>query len=237
MLDHYAPSRLLIAPPYYTAIESNWKGSRAMTKEPMAVGLALVAVLAMSAVAASGAQAGTFESAGYPTTISGAQVTKHEITTNAGTLKCNVATFAGSATEASSELTLAPTYSGCTIAGFGAAVNMNGCDYLLTALGSSGSGVAIEIHIVCPGGKKIEITVVGTTCKISIDSQSRAGIVGTNNAGAIDTTINVSGIAYEIANGAGNKCPNKPMDGAYNSGTYKGSASFGGSNGAISITP
>jgi hypothetical protein len=232
------------------------KGSNEMTHRLKALGLALVAVFAMSAVAASAASAaGVFEtSTGSSATITGEQisgtvtektVTKHEFTTTVGTVKCSIAKFHGVMSSPSTELTLTPTYEECLIAGnIPATVDMNGCDYKFTAgetVGGSSDVIEVSVHVECPPSAEIVVTVVGTTCKIKIPRQTLTGITAENTTAAspvdIDAIVDVTGIEYTVENGAGPaKCPKEKVgtelkevpDGTYTNGTYKGVATLKG---------
>jgi hypothetical protein len=223
-----------------------------MTQKLKALGLALVAVFAMSAVVASAAQASNFQSGTgtYPTTVTGEEISgpvtgvtvlKHEFKTALGVIKCTPAEFTGTLTAASTQFTVAPTYgnttagTGCTIAGTaGPVVHMNGCDYLFTA-GTTASGVTpISTHLVCPEGKHIVVTVK-TGCEDTIFPQTFAESMisaknggGTGSAMTSTDTIDVTGITNEIDEEPG-KCPEHPGVSAgvlLHEGTYKGVAEF-----------
>jgi hypothetical protein len=224
-----------------------------MSKKLGVLGLALVAVFAMSAMLASAAQAAKFESGTgtYPTTVTGEQISgpvtgvtvaKHEFKTALGVVKCTPSSFTGTLTAASSELTVAPTYgnttagTGCTVAGVaGPVVHMNGCDYLFTA-GTIAAGVTpIATHIVCPEGKHIVITIVAG-CELTIFPQTFAESMisaknggGTGSAMTSTDTIDVTGITYEIDENPLHICPEHPGVSAgvlLHEGTYKGVAEF-----------
>jgi hypothetical protein len=220
------------------------KGQR-MTRKLKTLGLAFVAVLAMSSLAASAAQA-NFSSANYPATVSGSQiegtitgaaVSKHEFTTKAGTVKCTTASFAGkSLAGTATELTLTPTYGGCTLAGIAATVNMNGCHYIFTVEKTTTENtVDLLTHVTCPVGGVITVSVTGSVCKVTIaGGQTLKGIETHNEATDVVATIDVSGISYTIDEGP--KCPNGPASGTYTDGTYKGLATLQGNNGAVKVT-
>ncbi|MET0557268.1 MAG: hypothetical protein ABW065_01160 [Solirubrobacterales bacterium] len=84
---------------------------------------------------------------------------------------------------------------GCTIGGSGSlTVDMNGCDYLFSAAGT--------VKVVCPEGKKIELTKVG--CTYTIGPQGPlAGItyktIGTSPPGReVTVSPNVKGISITL---------------------------------------
>src|SRR5690242_11310177 len=69
---------------------------KSMNRKLKALGLALFAVLALGAFSASAAMAGDFHSeTSTDTVIKGSQVGTDVFTVNAGTVKCNEATYAG----------------------------------------------------------------------------------------------------------------------------------------------
>src|SRR6478609_910447 len=196
-----------------------------MTHKLRALGLALIAVFAMSAFVASAAQAGEFTSTeGFPVTVTGEQVEgklegsetvlkKHEFTTVAGVVKCNAAKFDSTEfTKNSKELTLDAEYKECTLAGIEVTVDMNGCDYLFTAGAFAGGTAPVETHVKCTGASLITITT-STKCQITIEQQTLNGITTHNTGGATTTmdvlaTINVTGTKYIVHEGP--TCPNKP---------------------------
>jgi hypothetical protein len=167
-----------------------------MIRKFKVLGLALVAVFAMSAVVASAASATNFTAASYPVTISGSQTTQHVFTAAGGETKCSTASFSGSATGASETQTITPTYEGCTSFGISSTVTMNGCDYLFHAA-ASGSNTG-TVDLVCPTNKEVTIDV-GSVCVIHIPPFTNKGsITYTNNAGDIDVSANETGITAKI---------------------------------------
>jgi hypothetical protein len=100
------------------------------------VGAAMVAVLAVTAMAAS-AQAKTFHSDINTTFLLGTQAESNVFTTKAGTVKCSTATFTGEITGTSVEkATVTPAYGTCKAFGQNATVTSSGCQYVLNANGS-----------------------------------------------------------------------------------------------------
>ena len=131
-----------------------------------ALGLALVAVLAMGAVAAAGAQAAihlTTSQSGTDVagTISGTQTVKAVLSTPKGQVECNKATFAAStATGTNMELTVTPTYEECEGFGLPATVTMNGCEYTLaTPTVVAADEYTGEADLVCPANTLVEVHV------------------------------------------------------------------------------
>jgi len=137
-----------------------------MTRNLKALGLALVAILAMGVVVAQGASAAEtkheFHADGEKTIVTGTnsiigtngkgetetQLSVHEFAVGgAGTVKCNkvetestqVGTKVGTETYAAATITVVPRYEECTFAGGAATVNFNHCAYVFygqTTLGN-----------------------------------------------------------------------------------------------------
>lgn len=215
-----------------------------MTRKLKALGLALFAVFAMSAVVASVAQAGEFEVVGGGTvTITGEQVSgevtavvvpKHEFKTDAGVFKCTTVKSHGSITGSPTSMRLSATYGNttagteCTVAGLaGLVVHMNGCEHEFTGGKTIGvtSNINETMHIVCPPGKVIE-TTLNATCTVTVGPQTfpESMVAAINNATGgtgMDFTrfIDLSGIDYTehgtCPNGGGNTITKT-------NGTYKG---------------
>ncbi len=147
-----------------------------MTRNAKILGLALVAMLAMGAAMASAASAAeqprlTVES--YPATLSGEQTTgaSNEFTLEGGrTLKCETVKYTGTYTEAEAKgepwsITVLPEYLTCTATILGnltpATFTMNGCTLTYTASTyvNETEATGKEAHILCPAGKVIEVHV------------------------------------------------------------------------------
>jgi hypothetical protein len=169
-----------------------------MIRSVKMLGLAVVAVLAMSAVVASAAMAENFHSESSPTVLSGSQTATHEFTTSVGTVTCTTATFAGEATGTSvSEVSVHPTYEGCKLSGINISVTITttGCNYRFYNVASK-SG---PTDIVCETGKSI--TVAGPGCTVTVGGQTGLNSVSYANEGAetsrtVKVTASVTGIAY-----------------------------------------
>jgi hypothetical protein len=190
-----------------------------MIRNLKALGLALVAVFALSAVGAGAASAAEFHSTSASTKISASQTTTHKFTSTAGEVTCEKATFAGTqATATASSVEVTPTYTGCHIIIFGgtisATINHNECKYKLYSNG--------EADVICPAGKSI--TVSGAGCTISVGSQKGLKSVEYKNNGShIDITANLSGISYSHS---GFTCGS----GSGTTGTYKGTTTASGTD-------
>jgi hypothetical protein len=171
-----------------------------------ALGLALVAVVALSAMAASTASAqtnGMLTSDSSPVWIHGEDEpnTTTPLTAFGGTTECAVATYSGGkingttggtpkhheglVTPASS-FTLTPKYSGCLASGvLPETITMNGCDYVIhigPTVGASNDLYSVTADLVCPENQEVTIDIFGDAghtvpvCTIHIPPQ--AGLTG-----------------------------------------------------------
>jgi hypothetical protein len=191
-----------------------------MIRKFKGVTLALVAVLAMSAFVASAAQAITISSSSYPQTVTGsASGIGEHFKTEAGSVECEKSSYDGTLGEASSTLTVKPTYTGCTaFFGFASAtIHTEECAYVFHATGHD-SGTATftaNVDVSCPGSQSIKITA--GTCRAEVKSQTGLSTANiTNMAGSpSDITVKpaITGIAYTVTqdgfgcpfSGTGNK--------------------------------
>ncbi len=196
-----------------------------MSRQLRLLGLALLAVVATSAVGAGGAQAGIFTPAAFPATITGAAVGSHELTTNIGLMFC-APTFHSKVTAASAEMTVAPTYgTSCTINGEEVHVNNNGCDFLMHAGNTQGEdAVGGFMDIVCPEGSAMDFEITtNPICHLTIPGQKGLGsLTYTNNTGAakdVNVDFNLGGITYHL----GNNCAGA---GTYANGMYEGASTL-----------
>jgi hypothetical protein len=200
-----------------------------MLRNLKTLGLALVAVVAMSAVVASAASAvPSFTCAAYPCTVTGSNTAGNEtLTTPGGTVQCD-SHFQGTATAASSTLSITPSYDpNCRAFGFFGAVHENGCSYLFHALSQIGAGhYNHSVDVVCPAGKAIVIT--GGTCEVDIPAQTGLSSITTQNLanGTITVVPNISNITLNVTKD-GFGCP-FPGLGHYK-GTYHGDVVFSSS--------
>jgi hypothetical protein len=150
-----------------------------MIRKIKVLGLTLVAVFAMTAVAASAASAAEFHSESSATELRGAQQTENVLAFNNRTLKCKSATFVGSQSgTTASTVEVHPTYGNCTAFGLESTITTTGCNYVLHSNG--------ETDIVCEAGKQIEIEAFGT-CQVNVAAQSGLGSVSYSNVGSGST--------------------------------------------------
>jgi len=168
-----------------------------MIRNLKALGLALVAVFAMSAIAASAASALEFTATNgnYPVKFSGTQpaAEPHAFTADGFTTECKVAEFNGTQKAKSSTSSATPTYKECEVAGSGgflsATVTMNGCEYVFDVSG----GANATVDLVCPAGK--DVTIDAGSCVIHIAPfENKSHVNMSNNKPHIDAKPTVSGI-------------------------------------------
>ena len=209
-----------------------------MIRNLKALGLAFVAVLALGAVAASGAQAekpAHFTAEAGTTTIKGTGETaiSHQVfTTTAGKVECEGHfTNRGAFNLTDTQLTMNAEYTGCTPF-FGAEpkVSMGSCHYTFTAgtYGPAGTSVG-SVHLVCANETE-PITITAPGCTVTVkgpQTLSKVHYQTKTNAttGKTDVTVSpeVSNIAYSHT---GFLCGT----GSGTTGTYTGPATIEGFN-------
>jgi hypothetical protein len=184
----------------------NQRKGATMTRKFRILGVAVFAVLALSAVIASAASASNFTASSYPTTATGTSAKGNDVfTTEAGSVECHGHFLVDDLTEPKETVTVTPTYTECRAFGFlSATVTMNGCDYKFWTSGA--------VDLECPTGKNI--VVVASTCEADIPTQTGLTSVSyANNGNHIDVKANVTGITYNVTkdgfgcpfNGTGHK--------------------------------
>lgn len=190
-----------------------------MIRNLKVLGLALVAVFAMSAMAASGASAqqGVFTADG-PSTGDGTEIVAAG-DTNAffypglSGVECEGSTYdvegigGGLVASGAKEFTVTPAYNNpkCkTIEGIKATVTMNGCDFVfhIGSTTEAANTYGVTADVVCPAGKSIDVEVYASTtseavktCTLLVGPQT--GLTGahlTNNGTDITLTGTFNGI-------------------------------------------
>jgi hypothetical protein len=197
-----------------------------MIRSIKTLGVALIAVLVMSALAVSAAGASNFTASSYPT--AGAAISEKgndDIKTEAGSTECKVSYAMDAITGPSEVITVTPTFTECQSFGFlSATVNMNGCDYVYHTNGAW--------DIVCSGSNMI--TIVSSTCEMKIGAQVGLKSIAFSNSGSgISAKANVGGIAYSVTKD-GFLCPFNGT-GAKTGATYTQNLAiqFNSTNGAV----
>ena len=174
-----------------------------MIRNLKVLGLAIAAVMAMSAMMASAASAvPQFTASSYPATVTSSNTRGNEVfTTEAGKVECDSHFVSHSLAAASSTLTVTPTYTNCEAFGLGATVNTEGCTYVFHATERISTGVYnSHIDLACAAGKSIKWVTGGGLCRTERKSQTGLTTVKTTNVagGSITVEWNVSSIAYTV---------------------------------------
>jgi hypothetical protein len=166
-----------------------------MTRKLKTLGLAFVAVLALTAVSASAASAANYTASTYPTTGTGTSTLGNDVfTTEAGKVEC-ASHFSGTLTKAAADITITANYTSCKAFGFVEAI-VSHCTYTFTEPTGSGDNYSTKVHITGTA-----CTITAGTCKVSVPLQGPLSSVAiTNDTAAGDVTVkaNVSNINYEV---------------------------------------
>jgi hypothetical protein len=208
-----------------------------MIRNLKVLGLAMVAVLAMSAMVASAASAHEFKSESSSTTLTGEQVGEHVFTAEGNEVKCTAAKFTGtqSGTEAD-EVQVHPTYGAaakegatCKFSALTATVNTGSCDYRFDSETDANGHATTKV--VCTSGS---ITISLSGCTITIGAQTVDQGVSFTNEGSgasrdVKVTATATGIDYS-ASGFGCSLAGIKT-GAHTDGTYNGTTTVKGSAG------
>jgi hypothetical protein len=194
-----------------------------MSKNLKVLGLALVAVFALSAMVASAASASVFTSTSGAT-VTANQIGSHKFTVTGQTLTCSTVHFTGTAPAATFEaIDMYPTYEGCiispfntsvTITGFATGPGKEGCRYNLFA-----NGVAA---LSCTAGK--DVTVNAGPCVVHVPAQTfPSGVTYTNGTfnGVGDITVKFELKSVQATHTDGFLCP-FDSSGASNSAILEG---------------
>lgn len=191
-----------------------------MSRQLKLLGLAVLALVATSAITATGAQAGLFTAGEYPATITGSIVAPHELGTELGVMECEP-TLNGELAAVSEELTLNPSYGNtCKLGMKEVDVHNNGCDFLVHAGATAGEG-AVEgtLDIVCPENSVMDFEITSNPiCHLTIPPQAGLGtLTYTNHPAAkdVDLDFNIVELFYRLDNSC-------PAAGNHANGTYRG---------------
>jgi hypothetical protein len=191
------------------------KEQSTMTRNLKIMGLALVAMLALGASAASSASAQhQFTSDEADPVYLTAESSNAVFSTKTATIgvECETNEAVGSAESPTEEVTVTPTYEGCTAGFLGEApVDMTGCSYVLFSettehLGTDGETVETHapVTIECPDEARIDVEI--SACPITIDDQEDGklhGVTYHNDEGTggskddVTVTVTVDKIHYE----------------------------------------
>ena len=227
-----------------------------MTRNLKALGLALVAVFAMSAMAASSASAtDVFTSVNSPETITGTSENNiFEITVGGGVaINCTTASFHGNINNKDSQVTVTAAYNGTigvkphtTHCGSDLGtldINMNGCAYWLTGETTGedpkgGGKKDATVWVECnPSTNEIIIkaTELGVTLKVPAQTPTEGGVVYTNEAGGkVKVTATATGITWTCEPKLACNLGLGGTEG--NNADYRGDVEVHGANGKIEVS-
>lgn len=180
-----------------------------MASKLKTIGVAFIAALALSGLAASSAGATEFTASSYPAEYAGSQVVKHKLVTDTFTTECEVAKFSGFFVAVSTTMTITPAYSGCKSAGITMTMTMNGCDYLLH-LPAAGNDATMDL--VCPAGQEMTIDIGAELskpiCQIHIPPfTGKSKVSLTNEAPGVLATFNLTGFKASLTDSQPFLCP------------------------------
>lgn len=208
-----------------------------MTRKLKALGLAMIAVFAMGALAAQGAQAatpGTLTASSYPAPLTGHSTGIHKFELKALGLstECETAKFTGELTAASPTITVTPVYEKCKAFGLASTIDHEGCQYLIHITETLPSSTTYDgdIDVVCPAGQVIKITagIIGNKCEVQVGGQTGLTTLTGNNTPAaggnpddVDLTAHVTGITYKVTKDEGT-CPLSKVGETFKDGVYSG---------------
>lgn len=204
------------------------EGKLRMNRKLKALGLALLAVFAMSAVAASGASAAQFHAEQEPVILTSDNDTAHVFTYGLGSVTCTTTTFDTTvATKTTSSITVTPVYGGCEFLEEPAEVKVNSCDYTFTA---DTTGEHAPVTVTC-GAKPIEVVVPTLgNCTLTVGSQTTTNGVRYTNGGSgttRDVTVDVTAKVAVTRDNPGNNFLCGLLS-ASGTGEYKGSTTLTG---------
>lgn len=173
------------------------------------LGLAFVAMFAVSAVTAAVASADDFTAEKYPVTLTGKNLAANDqFIMTTGTVNCKTASYTGTVSAATTRVVVTPSYSNCTAFGFPAIIDVNGCRYEFNI----GAGTTGDADIGCDIGTAITVTAIsaGTVkCNVFISGQTLiTGTMTYSNTGSGTTrevvvNASLSGIDYSHVGGTG----------------------------------
>jgi hypothetical protein len=184
-----------------------------MIRKSKALGLALVAVFAMSAIIASAASAtaGTLTAEGKTVIATAEQVGEHEFVltdhlSGEGffNFKCKKSVFTGTAgvKDGATSVTVHPAYTECTRFGQPVTITTTGCDYVLKFGTATGAGWHVVTDVLCTAGSVIKF--VTGTCEFTVGGQTGLTTSEATNSGGSGTAMdlllhtNLTGTKYTV---------------------------------------
>ena len=174
------------------------------------LGLALLAMLSIGAVASASASADTLTAQAYPAVLTGTAepAFTDEVVTTAGTVKCPDVKYDGTITgpvTTAGSISVTPTYANCTAFGFSSTIHHKSCSFQFKVL----AGTAGTVNLACStAGDELTITAIGagvTKCTVHIPPQTDipGTIKFTNTVSGGTVEANLTGIKYTHTAGTG----------------------------------
>jgi hypothetical protein len=165
-----------------------------MIRKLRPLGLALVAVLARSALAASAAQAAPVftTSAGTVNVHGTGENIGERFTIDGVSTECKTSHFTGTITNVSSTVTLNPTYTGCTLAGTGITIHVkpNGCAFHYTLTDVNVTTYRAHTKLTCPTATPIQVEGTGTSCEYTLGPNGNENLTTVSlTKDALDVTM------------------------------------------------
>jgi hypothetical protein len=200
------------------------------------LGLTLVAIFALTAVAASAASAHEVTAGAYEANVSAEQTNTNTLSNGVREVSCANATLTGALTAASPSLTITPVYTNCTgNAGVTATIDMNGCTYILTPTAASGIANNASIKVNCTGTNEINITIWATgkthtepkLCTLGVPLQTILGTY-TNTATGISLAIAARTLTVKRLEGTALNCGAASTSAGTYTGTIAATAKHAG---------
>ena len=182
-----------------------------MTGKNRISGALIVAVVALGAFGAPGAQAGGLDFGTQPAVLFGhSEAGQNHVVTLTATnqskfnFACSTGSYEGTMQGLSvNEKTVTSTFSGCTAFGVQSQILFNGCKYTITGAGHAANTATIDI-VGCTSGKQIEIKTA--VCTMDIPEQNGISHVVATNLGGNEVTLSatMSGLSLRQTGAA---CP------------------------------
>ncbi len=188
------------------------------------------------------ASATEFAAGGYPAAITGEAEGSHVFSLDEGkvSVTCGTASFSGEISKATSEISLSPSYSSCTMNGLAVSVSSNGCTYKIR----SGSEISEHhfsstVDLVCPSEKTLILKSTIVECEVQVGGQTglKSGEYESKpepEPGTVGMSLPLSGVKYNKTKDAGVLCPLNGT-GVKSDGKYSGKALLKGTSGGEAV--
>ena len=209
-----------------------------MKRKFKVLGVSLLAVFAMSTVAAQGAQGAGLTAESYPATLSGSQISTNVFKFTALGLQaeCEVGKSSGSlASPGSLTITLSLFNEKCKAFGLASTIETEGCHFT-THISFIPPSIRFSLDIECIAGKLIKFLagIIGNRCEIQIGTQTGlSGGEAFNKAGPpkdVELKTNITGITYKVTKDEGT-CPLSKVGETFKDGDFTGNVTLTGSSG------